>query len=198
MYFKGKKYRFLFSILVMFLVVASPATFANGSISIPDGFCWQKLGKIKSKVLKPRKWHCKKSVKEGNIIYSITKERRNFRGKFLTGLTINTVRNVTKKTKINAELFAAYYIFDYMEESENVLDKWERDDGVFVRYGCEVRKKISKAHPDITFRIRVSAIANTKTDTMYVVIFGCPEEEWQSVSNIEKVMVNPLVLSEKF
>ena len=182
-------------ILTLFFALV-PINQANTKPGIPEGFTWQRLREIKGKGLKPKGWNFDKKKNKGKIIYRITKDKKNRR--YQTGLTINAVKNVSKRTNLNADLYAAYYIYEYMAGSMEVIDKWDEKKGVFTGYGCEVLKKIERVNSETVFRLKVIAVANKKTDTLYIIIFGSPEAEWESYTEIEQTLINNMILSERF
>jgi len=196
---RNKIVKWSFSVAIIALYLLFPeAIFSLDKRLRPEGYSWKKLKKIKGGVLKPRGWFYKRTVNKGKIIYRITREKKNIHGHFLTGLTINAVKNVTRRTKLSAALYGAYYIYDYMDESLEVINTWENSEGIFNYYGCEVLKRLDDSEPGIIFRIKVSAIANTKTDTLYVIIFGCPNSDWENSFEIEKVIMERLVLDKDY
>ena len=46
-------------------------------------------------------------------------------------------------------------------------------------------------------RIRIHTIANDKTGTLYVILFGAPESEWDKAWKIGKTMLNPIFLDDE-
>ena len=148
-------------ILTLFFALV-PINQASTKPGIPEGFTWQRLREIKGKGLKPKGWNFNKKKNKGKIIYRITKDKKNRR--YQTGLTINAVKNVSKRTNLNADLYAAYYIYEYMAGSMEVIDKWDENNGAFTGYGCEVLKKIERIKSETVFRIKFIAVDNKQTD----------------------------------
>lgn len=161
----------------------------------PDDFSWKELDEVKISVLVPNKWIVTRLEEQGTICYKITKDKA-----LTTGLTINIIRNVSEKmkdssqrtgVKINALVYAAYHIDEYKDRSQKVLDEWTKQFAVFQGYGCEVIKDIDQ----VPYHIRTSAIANTKTDTMYIWLFGAPVDGWERAWQFGDKMLSPIMLS---
>ena len=186
---------YLHFILTVCLFFIYPDT-VSSKATLPSGYSWQKFKDIKAKGVKPEGWSFHRKKIDGKIIYRIVKDK--YERCFLTGLTINAVRNVTRKTQLNAPLYAAYYIYDYQKDSSKILNTWNTEEGPFMKYGCEVIKNIRQFKSNIDFRIKVTAIANKETDTLYVVIFGTPEKDWNHHTEIEKNLMAHIILSERY
>src|SRR5215471_19269896 len=75
----------------------------------PSGFSWQRLDTIKCAVLKPDGWFFKQTRKGQTDGFFITKEDIDKAGVFQTGLTLNCIRDVPKKTGKTPSEYAASF-----------------------------------------------------------------------------------------
>ena len=164
----------------------------------PAGFRWQELEDIPgSFVLLPAGWHYWKAASKDSVAHRVTKEDPQD-GPFLTGLTINVVRDVKKKTDLDPSLYAVHYVSEYMKGNK-VLIKPDKilAVGPFQRISCQVEKPFAVRGKERLCHVRVVTYANDKTGTLYVVIFGAPVEEWDEAWKIGKQLFNPILLSDK-
>jgi len=161
----------------------------------PNGYSWQSLDEVRAKVLVPKNWHFSKMSNRDLLVYRVTKEKL---GKddvpFLTGITINVTREVPKKTKVDPSVYAVKYIKDYIENVEVVEEPKIDEAGGMQRITCQVVKKLPNIDKEKLFRVRVTTLANDKTGTLYILIFGTPRDEWDGSYKIGKPMFNPIVL----
>jgi hypothetical protein len=181
----------------IFFLLFSVSDDARPRPSAPEGYSWQSLQDVGAQGLKPDGW-CFSQRREGkSIVYRITEKAPKKRC-FLTGLTVNVVKSVGKESRINAPVYAAFYIYDYIAKSAQVKEKWNRTEEPFVLYGCEVTRKVQAVDPKLDFRVRVTAVANTKTDTLYVMIFGTPEKDWERTGETGKTLLENMVLDKNY
>jgi uncharacterized protein YcsI (UPF0317 family) len=105
---------------------------------------------------------------------------------------ITNVSSLTKASSsragrtIDARTYAVYQNERYKEKCTKVLDDWSKDTAQFTYCGCEVIKPVDQ----VESRIRATALANKKTDTLYVFLFGCPAAEWEQLLPTIKTMMS--------
>ncbi len=164
----------------------------------PKGFKWQELKEINGAVLRPEGWDFNQTSTRDALAYQVSLEKlADNDGKFLTGLTINVVKDVPEKTKVKPSLYAAKHVRDYMKAAE-VLEKPKLDKvGKLQRITCQVVKPLPKVEKDTLFRVRVTTIANDETGTLYIITFGSPKDEWDKTYPIGKKLFNPIMLDMK-
>lgn len=189
------KYSIIYILLAAFFSLAWSGQVPAPSSS-PSGYTWQSFKDIKARGLKPDGWKFHRKKIDEKVIYRIVKDKS--KRCFLTGLTINAIKDVTRKTKLSAQLYAAYYIYDYQKASSKVLNTWNSIEGPFVRYGCEVVKPIKEISTQYDFHIKVAVIANRETDTLYVILFGTPEKEWESYRDIQDMLMGNIILNKHY
>ncbi len=116
----------------------------------PDGFQWQWCKEIRAAFLLPKAWHFKYEKRGETHGYFITREEiKGAKGKFNTGLSVNVIPGISKKTK----------------------DKPPKSRGRLKTFGCRVKKDGSVVHSLL--------IANDEDDKLYLVLFESPEKEWK-------------------
>jgi hypothetical protein len=169
----------------------------NGRPEPPDGYRWQELEGAAGFVLVPNKWHYSTQSTKDSVAFQVTKEDPKV-GQFLTGMTINVVRDVKKKTKLDPSLYAVHYLNEYMKGNKVVIkpDKIY-DVGPFKRVSCQVEKAFDFAATKRECRVRVVGYANDETGTLFIVIFGAPVEEWDEAWTTGKQLFSPLALNDK-
>ena len=186
--------------LAVFLVLGHDVVVADDSKrpDPPEGFQWQELEEIDGAVLLPDGWHFGKSSSKDGLVYRVTKEKLDEDNKvFLTGLTINVLKDVKEKTNVPPSIYVVKYLKDYKEKSETSGRLKVSKNGNLLRITGYFDRKIPDVDDKTLFRVRVTTIANDDTGTMYVAIFGTPKDEWEQNYELGKQMFNPLMLSRR-
>jgi hypothetical protein len=172
-----------FTVFLFASVFLAPTLYAADLPTPPSGFVWQQIPELKSAVLKPDGWYFKQEEKNGILGYFITKEDIAKAGHFDTGLTVNVF------PKLGAGLA--------IERGKEVIDRvaaqhheqtWTQQEGQLQEFGCEIKD----TDPNGTVVMHALAVANTKTDTLYLLIFESPESEWNASWKIGKEMMGAL------
>lgn len=161
----------------------------------PPGFRWQELKEVRGAVLIPDGWHFQKTETKDALVFQVTKESLKETSKFLTGLTINVAREVTKKTKAPPSIYAAALIEKYTKGGEVLIEPKTDRIGNIERTKCEVQKSMPELSKDKLFRMRLVVLANDKTDTIYILIFGAPKDEWDQAWKIGTKLFNPIMIN---
>jgi hypothetical protein len=160
----------------------------------PKWFKWQELKEIQGAVLLPDGWHFNKVSNEDTLAYRVTKEDLKKEKVFLTGFTINVTRNVKTKTNLTAPDYAVYFVDNYTKGAEIVDEPKMSEAGELKRVTCQVIKKLPDVDKEKLFRLRVTTLANPKTDTLYILIFGAPKDQWEQAYKIGEKLFNPILL----
>ncbi|QDV91129.1 hypothetical protein RAS2_22190 [Phycisphaerae bacterium RAS2] len=172
---------------------------SSPAVELPDppaGFSWKRIDTIGAAFLQPKGWHYRRMGSKDSEVYRISKDNTKKGEPFLTGLTVNVTRNVTKKSKISAKLYAVHYMKEYTKNVEVKLKPSLDKFASFDRLIFEVVKPIPESGSDGDFRVRIMMLANEKTDTLYTLFFGAPEEEWESAWKVGKRMLGLLYLDD--
>ena len=190
--------RFRLLPLLICLLPTCPAMAQKHDITLADapaGFHWQPLPEVKAAMLLPDGWYYKAEHPKGTDAYFLSQEEIGEASEFQTGMSLNIVAKVKAKTNRNAADYAQAFNAQLGRgPGQQVLARHDTASGVFrislVRYRA--------APPDADSKIISQwAIANTKTDTLYLLVFESPEKEWAEAWALGEVMVRELVLDSK-
>ena len=161
----------------------------------PAGFAWQPLPGAKAAMLLPTGWHYQVEGPPGAPTYCLTREAVGESGEFATGLSVQVVRKATARTRYPAAEYAALLLLragfgagrQRLADTASVAGPWHRR---AVRY----REAAPDAEPRIIYQL---ALANAKTDTLYLLTFESPEKEWPEAWALGAVMVREWVLDSR-
>ena len=148
----------------------------------PSGFAWQQIPELKAAVLKPTGWFFRHEDQNGTAAYFITKENIEQGGDFSTGLTVNVFRGL-KDAAVDRGQALIEQIASKMH-----AEKWAQTVGPFREFGCDVRDSESGMH--------YLAIANPKTNTLYLFIFESPVANWDAAWKIGKQIMDNLAIDD--
>ena len=163
------------------VVFLTPTLHAADLPMPPSGFAWQQAPEVNSALLKPDGWYFKQQEKQGIIGYFITKQDIDKVGHFETGLTVN----VFPKLGPGLAVERGKALIDKVAAEHN-QSGWSRQAGQLQEFGCEIRDTDAGG----TVVMHALAVANTKTDTLYLFIFESPEAEWTSSWKIGKEIMD--------
>ena len=152
----------------------------------PAGFTWQEIPELKAAFLKPDGWFYKREEQKSTLAYFITKENIDKNGRFQTGLTVNVFH-----LKKDSAVERGKDIIQQLATTKNVK-AFERDAGPFREFGCLAKDTDSSG----TTVMYTYAVANPKTNTLYLFIFESPEPEWDAAWKLGKQIVDMLPLEE--
>lgn len=149
----------------------------------PKGFTWQWCDDVSVGLLRPTGWHFKEHKKNETRAYFITEERieidstkENANDKadkygFDTGLTLNVIPNVGKKTGGRASDYAIKFVRGATRDRRTVLMVIPpRDIGPAMTHGCRIKKDGAIVHYFL--------IADDAQDKLYVFMFESLEKHW--------------------
>ncbi|MGB8130118.1 MAG: hypothetical protein WCG81_10025 [Candidatus Angelobacter sp.] len=152
----------------------------------PAGFTWQEIPELKTALLKPDGWFYKREEQKGTLAYFISKENIDKDGRFQTGLTVNVFH-----LKKDSAVERGKGIIQQLATTKNVKTL-ATDFGLFQEFFCLVKD----TDPSGTTVIFTLAVANPKTNTLYLLIFESPESEWEAAWKLGKQMAGILPLHE--
>ena len=161
----------------------------------PKGFAWQWCDDVSVGMLRPTGWHFKEEKKNATHAYFITKERitidstkkedakdstktEDTKDKvvdygFDTGLTLNVIPNVGKKTGGRASDFAIKFVREAIRDRRSVLMVIPpRDIGPAMTHGCRIKREGAIVHYFL--------IADDAQDKLYLFMFESPEKQWSN------------------
>ena len=177
-----------FRAAVFCVALVSSLSFSVDHPSAPVGFTWQEVPELKAAFLKPEGWFFKQEEQKGTLAYFITKESIATGGEFKTGLSLNVFRRLKKSKAVDQ---AQYLIGNAI--SKHHVEPFQRRVGPFYQLGCELKDTDATG----TIVMREIAMANEKTNTLYLFIFESPESEWPAASKIGEKMLDQLVLDDE-
>lgn len=157
----------------------------------PQGFSWKHIDEIKAAFLIPDGWYFKREIQKNTLAYFITQENIDKQGLLETGLTVNVMRRLTA---ISAHTYARQFIAKLTSENQ-VLHTWELGTGDLQGYGCQIKIPGSKDRPAIM--MHSLAIANIRTNTLYILMFESPENKWPSAWEKGKVIMDMFALDDE-
>ncbi|WP_046246157.1 hypothetical protein [Hymenobacter terrenus] len=161
----------------------------------PAGFTWQALPGSKAAMPLPEGWYYRAEGPKGAPTYYLTQEAIGESGEFQTGLSLQVVRKVAAKTKRRAPEYAEFLMLRTgFGPGQRQLEKAATVDGQLHKRMVRYRDAPPDAEPRIVYQL---ALANAKTDTLYLLTFESPEQEWAEAWKLCQVMVKELVLDSR-
>jgi hypothetical protein len=145
--------------------------------SPPSGFAWQQIPEVKSALLRPEGWHFKQEERGGILGYFVTKQDIDEQGHFETGLTVNVFPRLGGGLAVERGQALIQRVATAHHEKT-----WNQQVGQLQEFGCEVRDTDASG----TVVMHALAVANTKTDTLYLLIFESPAADWDASWQIGK------------
>jgi len=172
--------RLLLGVMASFAVVQP--LWAIDLPSPPAGFTWQQIPELKAAVLKPNGWFFKQEEQNGTLAYFITKENIGQGGDFNTGITVNVFRGLEDSAVQHGQTL--------IEQIATKMHgaKWAQSAGPFQEFGCDAKDSESVMH--------YLAIANPKTNTLYLFIFERPVPDWENAWKLGKQIMDNLALDD--
>lgn len=157
----------------------------------PDGYDWAECAEINSAFLKPNGWHYDTRNTALAQIFSIRRDAKETAA--TPGLTISVIKECEKKTKSSAGKYYDQFAAQYAKGTETLYSKEPAQQGDLTLYRAELTKTL----PDkIKYHVMLFGIANSKTDTLQIFKFTCPEDKWEEYQNTVNPIVQNLVVNE--
>lgn len=152
----------------------------------PEGFQWMYLPESAIAVLAPDQWHFLSEQSESSRGYFISLENISTEGSFKTGLTVNVQRDKSR----NALQVAGGLPATILELAGIVtpVEVSNRTDGDKTFYEFEYQTAGSQA-----VIVHNLIAANQATNTLYVITFESPSEQWEEAWKTGQVMIEHLV-----
>ena len=158
----------------------------------PTGFAWQALPESKAAVLLPAGWYFKVEGEKGAPTYYLTQQEIGESGEFQAGLSLQVVRKAKAKTGRLAPDYAERLMLRAgFGPGQQQLEKTASVEGMFYKHTVRYRDAPPETAARIVYQL---ALANAKTDTLYLLTFESPEQDWPEVWQLGQVMVRELVL----
>ncbi|MBO2012051.1 hypothetical protein [Hymenobacter negativus] len=186
-------FRFFFAFAALLLVLPAAAQRYNAKLAAPTaGFTWQPLPESKAAAPLPAGWYYRAAGEKGAPTYYLTKEEIGENNEFQTGLSLQVVRKAKAKTGRPAPEYAELLMMRTgFGQGKQQLEKASVTDGPFFKRTVRYRDAPPEAEPRVVYQM---ALANAKTDTLYLLTFESPEKEWAEAWKLGEIMVRELVL----
>lgn len=151
------------------------------------GFHWQPLPEVKAAMLLPYTWNYKAETSRDAQAYFLTREKIVAGGLFQTGVSLNVVRQMMAKSKQSAAAYAqAFSTRTGHGAGQQVLGQESKTQGPLRMFGVRYRVANGAAGSKI---VQQWAIANTTTDTFYLLLFESPEKDWAQAWKLGEEMI---------
>lgn len=176
--------------VVLFALFAALTVRTVSAIDLPPappGFTWQEIPELKAAFLRPNGWFFKREEQKGTLAYFITKEDIDKVGQFQTGLTVNVFH-----LKKDSAVERAKSMIDQMAAAKHG-EKWAKDAGPFKEFGCSYKDTDASG----TTVVHSLAVANPKTNTLYLFIFESPESDSQTAWNVGEQIMDKLAFDDE-
>jgi hypothetical protein len=187
--------RFYFAVLLLGLLLACPAAAQRYNVSLaapPAGFTWQALPESKAAMPLPAGWYYQANIQKEGTTYYLTQEEISESKEFQTGLSLQVVRKTKAKTKRPAPEYAELLMMRTgFAPGQRQLEKSAAVEGAIHQWTVRYRDAPPDADARIVFQM---ALANAKTDTLYLLTFESLEKDWPEAWPLGEVMVRELVL----
>ncbi|GAB3315079.1 hypothetical protein ACFQT0_00585 [Hymenobacter humi] len=181
--------------LLFLLLLALPAAAQKYNTALgtaPAGFRWQALPDVKAAMPLPEGWYYKAEGQKGATTFYLTQDEIGESGEFQTGASLNVVRKVKAKTGRQAPAYAELLMMRTgFGQGQQQLEKTSTADGPFYKLAVRYRDAPSEAEPRVVYQM---ALANAKTDTLYLLTFESPEKNWAEAWKLGEQMIKELVL----
>lgn len=186
-------FRLVLALAALLLMLPAAAQKYNVPLSpAPAGFTWQPLPESKAAALLPAGWYYRAAGEKNAPTYYLTREEIGENNEFETGLSLQVVRKAKTKTGRPAPEYAELLMMRTgFGPGKQLLDKTAVADGPFYKRTVRYRDAPPEAEPRIVYQL---ALANAKTDTLYLLTFESPEKDWPDAWKLGEVMVRELVL----
>jgi hypothetical protein len=188
--------RYLFVFLLGLLAGPARAQHVDTPLgAAPAGFHWQVLPEARAAMLLPDGWYFKAEVEKKGLTYYLTQDEIGESGLFQTGATLRVVRKVKSQTKLPAVTYAERLMMRAgFGRGQRQLDQSAAAEGAFSRRAVRYREALPDAEPRVVYQL---ALANSRTDTLYLLVFESLEKDWAEAWQAGEVMVRELTLDAK-
>jgi hypothetical protein len=161
----------------------------------PAGFAWQALPGIKAAMLLPEGWYYQADGQKAALTYYLTREEIGEGGEFQTGASLHVIRKVKAKTQRGAPAYAEFLMMRTgFGQGQHQLARASLVEGVFHKYTVRYREAPVEAEVRVVYQM---ALANAKTDTLYLLTFESAEKDWEDAWKLGETMVRELVLDSR-
>lgn len=162
----------------------------------PSGFSWIRMPKAMAAALKPDGWFDKTANTDDAVTYMISKESLDTQETFGTGFTLIAVKDIQSKSGLPAIMFPFAMAKEIEEDNEStVIQMKDISQGPFTSVMVKYENHPENLPPII---IQKAIIANESTNSVYIIIFEAPKDEWAEAWKTGEVMLKKYFLDDAF
>ncbi|OGX82642.1 hypothetical protein BEN47_04520 [Hymenobacter lapidarius] len=187
--------RATFASLLLLLLLIGPAQAQRYNVALspaPAGFTWQPLPASNAAILLPEGWYYKAEAVKGAATCYLTQQEIGESGEYQTGLSLQVVRKAKAQTKRPAPEYAELLMLRTgFGQGQQQMEKASSVEGAWHKWTVCYHDAPPDADARIVFQL---ALANAKTDTLYLLTFESPEKDWAEAWTLGQVMVRELAL----
>ncbi|UOQ97526.1 hypothetical protein MUN81_20125 [Hymenobacter sp. 5317J-9] len=187
--------RLLLLCTLLLSALAGPARAQQYNVplgTMPAGWTWQVLPEIKAAMPLPTGWYFKVTGEKGAPTYYLTPEETDENDEFQEGLSVQVVRKAKGKTGRPAADYAELLMMRAgFGSGQTQLEKTATVEGPFYKRTVRYREAPPEAATRIVYQM---ALANAKTDTLYLLTFEAPEAAWPAAWRVGEKMIQAWVL----
>lgn len=158
---------------------------------VTPGYSKLVLEDIKTTLFKPDGWHVmhlKRTKPEGPLGYQITQEDNEKLGGFKTRLTINVFDKVEEHHGVKPSVFAAELSKRYAGKGEVESFKDGILAGELKISRLRLRRTMALLGKETETMLVFTTMANDKTGTCFLFIFGTPVSDWPAAEKLLATM----------
>ena len=175
------------------LILLMAPVLAFAADNVPDGYVVQRLDPLGGELLRPKEWHFRTAKTSDAFVYQISKEQPSAQP-FETGLTINVVPEIAKKTKTASSDYLKRVLDQKKTQAQVVQVDPERDEGRFRRFAFTIDETLTIGNKTQPYRVSYTSYADDKKDLLFLFIFGSPKEHWETNQKIYDTMTAGMTL----
>lgn len=180
---------------LLLLLLALPAAAQRYDAKLatpPAGFTWQPLPEAKAAMLLPAGWYYKAAGQKGAPTYYLTQQEMGESGEYQTGLSLQVVRKAKAKTRHPAPEYAELLMMRTgFGRNQAQLEKAASVEAPWHKWTVRYRETPPEADARMVYQL---ALANAQTDTLYLLTFESPAQDWADAWPLGEAMVRELIL----
>lgn len=181
------RYTSMRNLLLASLLCVTTFCFAEDSFPVPNGYVLQILDPTDGKIARPSDWYYKSEGTPSGWLWTLSAEDPSI-GDYETGLRMQLLVGVEKKTKKSRYTFAQNFLENKRTSTTVVRECPETDQGQFRRQCLEVIENIKGTHGVNAYHILYSVLWGNTLDMVVVTTFGAPQDKWEAVKKISEIM----------
>lgn len=179
--------KFIVGLIIAALGFSAHAQRVTSLKPAPAGYSWYSDADAGATLLKPDGWFVKTEVKDDTNALFISKEDIAVSGEFQTGLSLNLLHGVKKKTGVSSTRYAVSFLSKALEGNEELMSFANPANGM-----TSIGLRIKNQH--LAKVIHYYLVANDADDSLRIFMFESPTENWDAAWKIGEPMFRNLIL----